>query len=194
MTKRLAVALAVLLAAAACFAQSAEPDPAAVQEAWLKAGTPGPFQAFLADKTGTWTVAGKSWSAPGAEPELSESTTTAEMILGGRVLSETMRGTNMGMPFEGMGLTAYDNATGTVTSTWSDNMSTGIMVLTGAWAKPGDPLVLTGTMHDPFSGADMPVRTVTTFISHDEQLFEFFVAGEGMGEMKMMELRYTRQP
>ena len=42
------------------------------------------------------------------------------------------------------------------------------------------------------SGMNMTVRTLTTFVSHDESLFEYFAAPEGMSEMKVMELRYTR--
>ncbi len=190
------VALVILVAAGVAWAQDGADaaDAAAMQEAWLKAGTPGPFQAFLAKKAGNWKIEGKTWMAPGAEPETSENTGTAEMILGGRYLQETMHGETMGMPFDGMGLTGYDNTTGLVTSIWIDSMSTATAVMTGKWDKPGAPLETSGTMTDPASGQEMQLRTVTTFISDDESLFEYFGTVGGMPEMKMMELHYIRVP
>jgi len=187
------LALFLVMAAGAVWAQEGA-DAAAMQEAWMKAGTPGPFQAFLAKKAGNWRIEGKAWMAPGAEPELSESTGTAEMILGGRYLQETMHGETMGMPFDGMGLTGYDNTTGVVTSLWIDSMSTATIVMTGKWEKPGAPLETTGAMTDPASGQVMQLRTVTTFVSDDESLFEYFATMAGMPEMKMMELHYFRVP
>lgn len=185
----------LILVLATAFSATAQEDAAAQQagmEAWMKAATPGPFHEFFANKAGTWNIAGKMWMAPGAPPEESQSTAEAKMILGGRYLYETMEGENMGMPFKGLGLTGYDNTTGFVTSVWYDNMGTTTTVLTGSYANPGDPLVLYGKMLDPVTGQDMAVRTVTTFISHDESLFEYFATAPGADEVKVMELRYTR--
>ena len=114
------------------------------------------------------------------------------MILGGRFLYETTQGESMGMSFEGLGITGYDNTFQAVSSVWYDNMGTVTTVLTATWEKPGAPLELHGEMFDPMTGMNMTVRTSTTFISHDESLFEFFASAEGMPEMKAMELGYTR--
>jgi hypothetical protein len=183
--------LLVLIAAFPVLAQEGA-DQQAGMEAWMKASTPGEFHEFFAKKSGSWKIAGKMWMEPGGEPEVSASTAEAKMILGGRFLYETMNGEAMGMPFEGLGITGYDNTSGIVTSVWYDSMGTVSTVLKGSWAKPGTPLELHGETHDPMSGMDMKVRTLTTFISHDESLFEYFASMEGMPEMKVMELRYTR--
>ena len=114
------------------------------------------------------------------------------MILGGRYLRETMHGDTMGMPFDGLGLTGYDNTTGVVTSIWMDSMSTGTIVMTGQWEKPGAPLETTGVMTDPATGEQMQLRTVTTFISDDESRFDYYATMPGMAETKMMELHYVR--
>ena len=190
MKAMLAVCLA-LAVAAPVFAQQ-DQDPAAAQEAWMKAAAPGEFHAFLAKKAGKWRIAGKMWPAPGQDPVASESTAEAEMILGGRYLVEKMQGSAMGMPFEGMGITGYDNASGLVTSIWYDTMGTGTMVMTGTWEKPGAPLVTTGTTVDPATGNEMQLRTVTTFVNADESVFEYFATTAGTPEVKVMELRYTR--
>ena len=184
--------LLFFLSIAMASAQEEAPDPQAGVEAWNKAATPGDFHAFLAKKSGSWKIAAKMWMQPGADPETSESTAEAKMILGGRFLYETMKGESMGMPFEGLGITGYDNTSKVVTSVWYDSLGTVTTVLTGSWEKPGAPLELRGEMFEPMSGMDMKVRTLTTFVSHDESLFEYFAAPEGMPEMKVMELRYTR--
>ena len=67
MKKTLGILALVLLVAGTGWAQE-ESDAAAMQEAWLKAGTPGPFQAFLAKKAGNWHIEGKTWMAPGPSP------------------------------------------------------------------------------------------------------------------------------
>ncbi|MFO7609490.1 MAG: DUF1579 domain-containing protein [Candidatus Krumholzibacteriia bacterium] len=194
MTTRIVAAVTLLLLAAPAAAQPEHPlDQAAMQEAMLKAATPGPFHACLARKAGNWRIAGRMWTLPGAEPQASESTATIEMILGGRYLMERMHGTTMGMPFEGLGLTGYDNTTGQVTAVWMDTMGTMTMVLTGRWDEPGAPLQTTGRYLDPVSGIAMDVRTLTTFLGEDESRFEYFATVPGLAEMKMMELVYTRE-
>ncbi|MFB3904806.1 MAG: DUF1579 family protein [Acidobacteriota bacterium] len=46
----------------------------------------------------------------------------------------------MGMPFEGLGLWAYDNIKKEYVSTWADSMSTGIMVSRGKTRKSREVL------------------------------------------------------
>jgi hypothetical protein len=96
------------------------------------------------------------------------------------------------MPFEGMNILGYDNVTGIVTAVWYDTMGTTTTIMSGPYAKPGDPLELTGTTVDPMSGHEMALRSVTTYVSDDKTVFEYFGSAEGMPEMKMMELVYTR--
>jgi hypothetical protein len=184
--------LVILSVTTVAFAQEEDADSQASMEAWTEAATPGDFHAFFAKKVGSWKIATKMWMQPGAEPMTSEGTAEAKMILGGRFLYETMQGESMGMPFEGLGITGYDNTSKVISSVWYDNMGTVTTLLTGTCEKPGDPMELHGEMFDPMTGMDMKVRTLTTFISHDESLFEYFASAEGMPEMKVMELRYTR--
>ena len=129
--------LIVLVLALAALPAAAQDDmAAAAQEAWLKAATPGPVHAFLAEKAGDWNVKAVMWMAPGADPVVSRSTSHAEMMLGGRFLVEHVQGENMGLPFEGMGSTGYDNATGMVTAVWMDSFGTVTVVMTGKYAAP----------------------------------------------------------
>ena len=188
----LVLLMVVLAPAMSATAQEGAPDQQAAMEAWMKAATPGEIHSFLAKKAGKWTVVSKMWMEPGGEPTVSESSVEAEMILGGRFLREDMSGMSMGLPFQGMGITGYDNTTGKITSVWFDTMGTVTSILSGAYATAGDPMVLTGSMIDPMTGMEMSMRAVTNFISADESRFEYFASGTGMPEMKIMELHYSR--
>lgn len=185
--------LTALIIAVPALAEQPETDQQAAMDAWAKASTPGEFQAFFASRVGTWNIASRMWMGPDTDPVLSESVATSEMILGGRYLQEEAKGTSMGLPFEGLGITGYDNTTGVVTYVWYDNMGTTTTILTGKYDEPGKPLKLSGTMVDPYSGDEMPVRSVMTFVSANEGKFEYFGSMmAGAPEMKLMELTYTR--
>jgi hypothetical protein len=90
-------------------------------------------QKMTADTAGEWKFTIKSWMDPEAEPMLSEGTAHRTMELGGRVVEEVVESSMMGQPFEGIGRTGYDNLTGEWWSTWTDNMSTGLMTMTGTY-------------------------------------------------------------
>lgn len=191
--KRLIVLGCLLALAAPAAAEKPEIDEQAAMEAWSKAATPGDFHAFFAKKAGKWQLDGKMWMSPDAEPVTSTYECSAEMIMGGRYLKEEMSGMSMGMPYEGMGITGYDNVTGLVTTTWFDNMGTVTSIFQGEYETPGEPLHLKGELTDPFTKEKMQVRVVTTFISDNESMFEYYGSMmAGMPEMKLMELHYKR--
>ncbi|MBU0741727.1 DUF1579 domain-containing protein [bacterium] len=194
MTARMScLVLCLMLILAVPAAAADEYDMEAMTAAWAAAATPGPVHAHLARMTGDWDIVATVWMEPGAAPTVSTSTSHGEMILGGRFLEERLRGEAMGMPFEGRGLTGYDNTTHTVTAIWIDTMGTVISVLTGVYEKIGEPLELCGSMVDPVSGQEFGIRTVTTFVGDDGQRMDYFMTMPGADEMKSMELVYTRK-
>ena len=73
----------------------------------------------------------KSWHEPGGPADEESGTATRTMALDGRVLVEDFKGTMMGNPFSGHGMTGYDNVSGKYWSTWTDSMSTGLMISQG---------------------------------------------------------------
>jgi hypothetical protein len=186
------LALLALTVAIPAAAEEGGPDMAAMETAWAKAATPGAWHEILAGTCGKWTHRTQMWMQPGAEPLISEGTSEARMILGGRYHYETFEGVSMGQPMEGLGITGYDNTTGVMTATWYDNMGTATTVLRGKPGAPGDPLEMTGTMIDPMSGMEMKLRTVTTMNGPDEKVFEYFMSMGEMPEMKAMVITYTR--
>src|SRR5688572_7867388 len=102
-----------------------DPKTDAHMEAWLKASTPGEQHKLLSQLTGNWDHTVKWWMSADGQPEVSKGRTVNGMIMGGRYLKQSATGTSMGQPFEGMGISGYDNTKEQFTSMWIDNMGTG---------------------------------------------------------------------
>ena len=82
MLRTLAVAVTLALAVPA-FAQEAPmtPEQEAAMQAYMAAGAPGAPHAALASSVGDYTLAIRSWDAPGAPPSDEAGTATRKMIL-----------------------------------------------------------------------------------------------------------------
>src|SRR5689334_15924307 len=85
------------------------PEEKAAMEAWMKSMTPGEQHKKLAAQDGEWTSAGKMWEKADAPPVEFTGTAKFHMILGGRYQVQEVSSVMMGMPFQGQGLTGYDN-------------------------------------------------------------------------------------
>jgi hypothetical protein len=162
------------------------------QEAWQNYMTPGAVHSRMAKSSGEWTGKLTLWSDPAQPPQIYDVSCTNEMILGGRYLKTTSKGTMMGMPFEGMMLMGYDNAKKEFTSVWYDNFGTGTTVATGTYNDEDSTLTLTGTMVDPASGNDIKYRETIKFIDNDNQILAMYVMQDDK-EFKNMEQVMTRK-
>jgi hypothetical protein len=199
-SKRVARAFAstlIVLLAAAAFAQDGKapkmtPEQMAEMEAYTKAGAPGAPHQMLASMAGNYDLKIKSWHEPGAPPMEEAGTCTRSMILGGRVLVEEVTSKMMGMPFNGHGMHGYDNVTGKHWSTWTDNMSTGMMVSEGTCGPKGD-CTFTGSWNDAIKKGPVKSRMTTKWTSPTTEVFEMYAPGKDGKEMKMMEITYTKK-
>lgn len=173
--------------------ETAAPQPQmdpAMTEAWMKAMTPGEPHEHLAGMAGSYKIEIKSWMEPGGEPAVMEGTAQRKMTMGGRHLEETVESDFMGQPFEGVGMTGYDNAAGEYWSTWVDNMSTGVMLVTGNWDESQHAMVMEGDFTDPMTGKLQHHKIVSKALEGGGEHSEFFHVKDG--EMvKMMEITYT---
>jgi len=162
-------------------------------EAWMKYMTPGPEHQKMASQAGEWITAGKFWmGGPAAPPTESKGAAKLSMILGGRYQVQEYKGDFMGMPFDGYGISGYDNGTREHFTVWVDSMSTGMMVCRGKADDKG-VLTLRGTMTDP-RGMEYEVREVFAPKDADSMHFEMYMKGqEYKDEFKMMELSYSRK-
>jgi hypothetical protein len=156
----------------------------------MKYMMPGPSHETLKGMQGSWKAVVKSWFAPG-EPTVTEGTADCRMILGDRFLEQRFTGALMGQPFEGYGVTGYDNRKKEYSSFWVDNMSTGMMTMTGGTLDAATKeMSFKGTMDGP-DGTPVPTRTVTKFVSPDNHVFSMY-ASQGGKEALMLEITYTR--
>jgi len=161
----------------------------------MKLSQPGEGHERLKPLAGAWKTSVKSWDAPGAEGSVvSEGECTDQWILDGRFLKEECTGTFAKMPFQGMGITGYDNAKKEYVSSWIDTMGTGIMMSTGSADETGKTITYHSTMPDPTStnGKTMKVRMTTQILDNNSHVFSMFVPAGGK-EFKMMEITYTRK-
>jgi len=178
----------VLFTFSASFAQQG--DQAEMMKKWQEYMTPGPVHQSFAKMTGNWNAVVTMYDPSGKESK-SNATVNYEMILGGRYMKSTIKGMMMGMPMEGMGLDAYDNATKEFISIWIDNFGTGVMNMKGKMDEATKTIVYTGTEVDPMTGKDQMTKTIMKNIDDNHASMEMYMI-DGGKEIKNMQIDYTR--
>jgi hypothetical protein len=170
-------------------------DPAMDQEAmmkkWMEMASPSEGHAIFDKYVGKWNTDVKSWMDPAGPPIESKGSAEFSKMFGGRYLVQSFHGSMMGQPFEGHGMTGYDNFRKEYQSTWMDDMSTAMMIMKGTRKSDGT-FELAGTMDDAMTGEkDMKMRTVEKWVDDDHFNFSMYYTVAGK-EAKMMEINYTR--
>jgi len=98
----------------------------------------------------------------------------------------------MGTPFIGLARNGFDNVSGMWWSTWTDSMSTGIMVAHGECDEKNN-CTYVGTHNDPVAGGEVTSRYESKWMSADQEYFAMYGPGRDGKEVKMMEMVYTRR-
>lgn len=174
-------------------AQEMSKEEMKMMERWKEYSTPGKQHAYLKKFTGKWKATVKMWMKPGAPPSVEEHEMEGKLKFGGRYYVYKVQGTFMGMPFEGMNLTAYDKLNKKFISFWVDNMGTGIYLTEGQLDKTGKIRTETGIWDDAARGSKMKVKNVTTLLSPDKFRFDMYMDMEMKGKYyKSMEITYTK--
>ncbi|MEW5844377.1 MAG: DUF1579 domain-containing protein [Bacteroidota bacterium] len=183
-----AFVMMILFIFSSAFAQQG--DQAEMMKKWQEYMTPGPAQQSLAKMAGAWKAEVTIFDPSGKEMK-SDGTADYEMILGGRYLKSNFKGTMMGMPMEGMGLDAYDNATKEYISVWIDNFGTGVMYMKGKREDATQTIVYQGSATDPMTGKDQPMKIIIRTV--DDKHFQMLMFNiDGDKEIKTMQIDYTR--
>lgn len=171
------------------------PDSATMMKNWMAYATPGDVHKMMASWDGKWDAETSSWWSADGPPSMSKATCTSRMILGGRYQETMFAGNMMGAPFEGRGLLGYDNATKQFTSTWTDNMGTGVMVLKGTWDEATKSINLKGKMVDASTGdgVERPFREVYKVVDATHHTMEMYCYGPDAKEFKTMEIKLTKK-
>jgi hypothetical protein len=98
----------------------------------------------------------------------------------------------MGSPFNGIGVTGYDNHTKKYVSTWMDSMGTALLVFEGTGSADGRTITQESRYDDPIKGPVM-WRSVTKIVDDNTHVFEMYATYKEGKEEKMMEITYTRK-
>lgn len=196
--KRTILLAAALLVSTTSFAADAPPAMTAQQKAMMekmtKAATPGPQHEMLKKLAGDWNAKVRFQSDPSQPWQESASTSTITMLMDGRYCQEVVSGQMMGGPFNGVGLTGYDNVIGKYVGTWIDNFGTGIETMQGTADASGKVITWSATMSDPASGKLSTNRMVTTIVDDDHHTLDMYTIPPGAKkEMKTMTIEYTRK-
>lgn len=166
-------------------------DPNAMQK-WMESMKPGLAHELLATFAGEWDVTVRMFMDPAAPPQESKAKSSATLVLDGRFLLEQMKGEFMGMPYEGMGFSGFDNATQMFTSTWCDSINTGISLNHGSIDQTGRIITYVGTMNEPMTGEmGKAVKMVLTRTDEDHHTFEMFEILYGE-PFKVFDMQYAR--
>ena len=172
---------------------AAMPDSAAMMKAWEAYMTPGDMHKWMAKTNGTWEGEVSQWMDPSAPPTKAKATNVQSSALGGRYVIGKFTSTMNGMPFEGISTMGYDNAKKMFTSTWVDNMGTGIVHMSGTYDETTKTLNLKGHSTDFLTGKDSDIREEMTMIDNDSYNMTMYGTGMDGKEAKFMEGVFKRK-
>ena len=170
-------------------------DSATIMKNWHEYMTPGDIHKMLAASVGKWAVETTMWDPlhKDAAPDKSMGTSDTKMILNGLFQESTYSGTMMGMPFQGVGIIGFNNSRKLFSSTWVDNMGSGMMYLEGVYDSGSKAIVLKGKMTTPSMRKDQEIREVLKNVDDNSQLMEMYTTLDDGKEFKAMEIKYTRK-
>lgn len=160
---------------------------------WTEYMTPGKEHQMLEKMNGDWNFVHKYYSKdPNAEPTVTTGTATCETLLDGRYSQMKINGMVMGMPFNGMSLTGFDNGKKIYISVWIDNMGTGVMYSEGKYDETSQTTIMRGKMYEPITDKDVDFKETIKWLDDKTMLNEYYDIIGGK-ETKTMEIKYTRK-
>jgi hypothetical protein len=164
-------------------------------QACIEAGTPGDMHALLTAGKGEWTGKCTMWMFPGADPMVSDVTSSVTSIMDGRFIKVEVKGDMPGMgPYHGVRVYGYDNAGKKFVSSWFDNHSTGIMQGQGELSKDKKTLSWKYNPMCPVTGKPTVMKDVETIVSDKERKLEAWATEPKSGkEYKMMQIDLVRK-
>lgn len=152
---------------------------------------PAPEHALLAADVGTWDAAVEMWMEPGKPPAKSEAVETVTMV-GGFWQVQEFKGTFMGAPFEGRGLTGWDAQKKKYVSAWVDSGAPGLSH--GEATYDAATKTMKGTIVGPGpDGKPQQMSMACTWKSADEREVTMGMVGPDGKEAPMMRFVYKRR-
>ncbi|MCB9849244.1 MAG: DUF1579 domain-containing protein [Phycisphaerales bacterium] len=176
----------------------------AMMQEWVKLMEPSQGHKRLEPLVGEWVSESKMWwGGPGSEPMVTKGTCKREWILGGRYLMENVKtemmmpdmatGKMTSVPFEGMGISGYDNFRNMYFGTWVDSMGTQLLNFKGSCDQSGKVFTYYGEMDEPtLKIVGRLVKYVMRIVDNDKHVFAMYDLHVG-DDYKVMEITYTRK-
>ena len=170
---------------------------------WMASMKPGKHHQALEHFVGTWETTTKVWmGGPGSPPSETKGTSTVKWVLGKRFLMEEHKGQMpmpdatgqvQLMPYEGIGMSGYDNHRNMDQSSWTSNMQTNMLTMTGSADPSGKVFRFFGEMDEAMLGViGRTVKYVTTIQNDDTHVFEIFDL-HASDNYKVIEIVYKRK-
>ncbi|MBX7105477.1 MAG: DUF1579 domain-containing protein [Gemmataceae bacterium] len=168
--------------------KAGEPDMQAMMAAMMKHATPGEHHKVYEQMVGKWTYTGKA--TMGNETAELTGKSERKLLMDGRFMHDHVVG-DATMPFEGIGISGYDNHTKKYFYVWFDSMSTSMMRGEGDYDSRTKTLTMNAEGYEAAAGAVIKMKDVLTMKSADEIEHTFYKLVNGK-EVKTMELHYKR--
>lgn len=191
MTARfLGLSAALLLMVGTLSGDDKKKDGQPDMEAMMKFGAPGEAHQLFERFAGKWNFTGK-WYMPGAPAPMDiAGNSEAQVIMGGRFLSDHSRSADDGKSFEGRGWWGYDNSKKKYWFSWIDTMATYVTVGEGKWDAKANTMTWTSEIVDPMT--NKPVKMRETAVVKGDTIQKTFWKNDGSKEFKEMEMTFTR--
>ncbi len=168
------------------------PEMAAAFAKAAKFTSPGELHQKLAPYAGKWDVVTTMTMGPGHEMK-DKAKAEFSWLIDGRFLQQRIKGSLMGMPYEGFGLLGHDNFKQAFVSTWIDNLNTYKLDAEGRLAQDGRTLIFHGHLDEYLTGEnDKPVRYVYRWKDDDHFTFEIHDLAIGESNTCVVTMHYTR--
>ena len=158
---------------------------------WQVAMTPSAGHARLMPMVGTWRAKTTFTMAPGVPEQVHGGTSVHRMVLGGRYLEQIYKGMSMGMPFEGIGFTGYDNVQKRYVGTWMDTFGTGLMNSVGVGRPTDETLEFVCEAIEP-SGKKKVFESIVRIRNHEHHSYEMWTKGPNGKKFRAMLVEYER--
>jgi hypothetical protein len=163
------------------------------QEQGPPAPKPGPEHAVLKEDVGTWDAKVEIIPAPGMQPMVSKGVETNTLGCGGLCLISDFKAEGaQGEPFHGHGITTWDPVKKKYVGSWTDSMSTGLMLGESTWDPAAKKATGTMTTRDP-TGKPIETRMVAEYPSPDARTMMSYMMGPDGKEFMNMRITYTRR-
>jgi len=178
-------------AKAAPKSKSAAMSEAAMMAQWQEAMTPSAGHARLMPMVGTWRATTTFTMAPGAPEQVHGGTSVHRLVLGGRHLEQIYKGMSMGMPFEGIGYTGFDNVKKRYVGTWMDTFGTGVMNSVGVGRPTDERIDFVCEATEP-SGKTKVFDAIVRIKNHGRHSYEMWTKGPNGKSYRVMLVEYER--